>query len=64
MQLLESIEDQVNKISRDHVKCSTAPIKNLLRVFEKAVLDYKGLLSRVTDLVRGRLLCNDMRPCW
>ena len=39
-------------------KC--APIKNFLRVCEKVILDYESDMSRVTDLVRGKMFCDNM----
>ena len=37
-----------------------APIKNYLRVCEKLVLDYELDITKVVDLVRGKILCESV----
>ena len=37
-----------------------APIKNYLRVCEKLVLDYEFDITKVVDLVRGKILCESV----
>lgn len=37
-----------------------APIKSYLRVCEKLVLDYEGDVTKVVDLVRGKVLCESV----
>lgn len=41
-------------------KVVCAPIKRLLRLTEKVILDYDYDFSQVTDLVRGKILCDSI----
>lgn len=43
------------------MRFEAAPVKGLLRAFEKIVLDYKSDAAMITDLVRGKLLCSSMQ---
>ena len=44
----------------EQVELIFAPLKSPVRVFEKAVKDYRGVSARVLDVIRCRIVCSQL----
>ena len=54
--LKKQVLDHVAFKSRS--KVLKAKLKSIIRIFEKAALEYGGDMSRITDFVRGKIFCD------